>query len=153
MPVLQEMDIERRVAILKRLRKYLAIQRDKFHSYLDVLERQESDILNDNTEKLQAHVELGQSIVKEIYAFQKVIDPLEDMYRMAYPKREEEIPALKKSLDHIKEQVLERNKNNQNLLRDKMGHVRKKISDIRTTRKLTSVLTPEPTPTLIDTTA
>ena len=153
MPVLQEMDIERRVAILKRLRKYLAIQRDKFHSYLDVLERQESDILNDNTEKLQAHVELEQSIVKEIYAFQKVIDPLEDMYRMAYPKREEEIPALKTSLEHIKEQVLERNKNNQNLLRDKMGDVRKKISDIRTTRKLTSVLAPEPTPTLIDTTA
>ena len=147
------MDIERRVAILKRLRKYLAIQRDKFHSYLDVLERQESDILNDNTEKLQAHVELEQSIVKEIYAFQKVIDPLEDMYRMAYPKREEEIPALKTSLEHIKEQVLERNKNNQNLLRDKMGDVRKKISDIRTTRKLTSVLAPEPTPTLIDTTA
>ena len=147
------MDIERRVAILKRLRKYLKVQRERFHAYLDVLERQESDILNDNTEKLQAHVELEQSIVKEIYAFQKVIDPLEDMYRMAYPKREEEIPAIKKSLDHIKEQVLERNKNNQNLLREKMGNVRKKIGDIRTTRKLTSVLASEPTPTLIDTTA
>ncbi|MAG13030.1 MAG: flagellar biosynthesis protein FlgN [Spirochaetales bacterium] len=153
MPVLQETELAERVAILKRLRKHLTIQREKFRSYLDVLERQGSDIENEDTEKLQAHVELEKLIVNEIYAFQKVIDPLQDMYRAAYPAREAEIPAIQKSLDHLKEQVLERNKRNQNLLRKKMGHVRRKISDIRATRKLTTVMTPPPVPTLIDTTA
>ncbi|MBT3276141.1 MAG: hypothetical protein HN368_23535, partial [Spirochaetales bacterium] len=92
-------------------------------------------------------------IVMEISSFQKVIDPLEDMYRMAYPTHETEIPAIKESLSKIREGVLERNQHNQELLRTSMGEMRQKISDLRSIRKLTTPILSEPVPTLIDTTA
>jgi hypothetical protein len=146
-------EVEQRVAILKRLKQLLFGQREKFRSYLDLLERQETDIINNDSEKLTAHMELEKSIVMEISSFQKVIDPLEDMYRMAYPTHETEIPAIKESLSKIREGVLERNQHNQELLRTSMGEMRQKISDLRSIRKLTTPILSEPVPTLIDTTA
>jgi hypothetical protein len=155
MTALNDNELKQRVAILKRLKTLLTAQRDKFKSYLDVLEHQETDIIEGDTDKLEAHVALEKSIVKEIYAFQRVIDPLEDMYRMAYPRREEEneVPAIRESLERIKEEVLSRNKQNQELLSRSMTAVREKIKGIRSFRKLNGVLTPESAPSFIDTTA
>ena len=148
-------EVTQRVAILKRLKKLLLAQREKFRTYLEVLEHQETDIAEEDTRKLQAHVDLEKSIVKEIYAFQKVIDPLQDMYRMAYPHREEEreVPAIRDSLERIKEEVLVRNRKNQALLDSSMSVVRGKIKGLRSLRKLSTILPAESTPSLIDTTA
>jgi hypothetical protein len=155
MPVLDKQEVEKRVAVLKRLKKLLLGQRDKFKTYLDVLEHQEQDIADGDTDKLEAHVALEKEIVSEIFSFQKVIDPLEDMYRMAYPNRDEEaeIPQIKESLEKIREEVLDRNRHNQELLRQSIGSLRQKIADIKAMRKMTSVMPMESTPTLIDTSA
>ena len=155
MSVLDTKEVTQRVAILKRLKKLLFAQRDKFRSYLDLLEHQETHIAEGDTRKLEAHVELEKSIVKEIYAFQKVIDPLQDMYRMAYPYSEEEseVPAIRDSLERIKEEVLVRNKQNQDLLDSGMTQVRGKIKGLRSLRKLTGTRSTESIPSLIDTTA
>lgn len=155
MTALDKKEVEHRVAVLKRLKDLLLGQREKFRTYLDILEHQENDIADGDTERLHEHVEFEQAIVSEIYSFQKAIDPLEDMYRMAYPEREEEteIPALRESLERIREEVLVRNEHNQELLRKGMGELRQKIKGLRSVRKLTSVLPVEPRPTLIDTTA
>lgn len=154
MIALETEEVKQRVAILKRLKKLLLAQREKFKTYLDILENQETDIENGDTRKLEAHVELEKSVVKEIYAFQKVIDPLEDMYRMAYPHREEtEVPEIRNSLDRIKEEVLDRNRKNQDLLDRSMTAVRGKIKGLRSLRKLSGILPTETTPSLIDTTA
>jgi hypothetical protein len=155
MSALDTKEVTQRVAILKRLKKLLLAQRDKFRTYLDVLEHQETDIAEGDTHKLEAHVELEKSIVKEIYAFQKVIDPLQDMYRMVYPHREEEgeVPAIRDSLERIKEEVLVRNKQNQDLLDSSMTQVRGKIKGLRSLRKLTGIRATESVPSLIDTTA
>ena len=100
-------------------------------------------------------MELEKSIVKEIYSFQKVIDPLQDMYRMAYPHKDEEgeVPAIRSSLERIKEEVLVRNKQNQDLLDKNMTVVRGKIKGLRSLRKLSGILPTESTPSFIDTTA
>jgi|APSaa5957512622_1039677.scaffolds.fasta_scaffold266267_1 hypothetical protein len=155
MAALDTQEVEQRVAVLKRLKKLLFGQREKFRTYLDVLEHQETDIAEGDTDKLQAHVALEKAIVSEIYSFQKVIDPLEDMYRLAYPNREEEteIYEIKGSLDKIRDEVLDRNRRNQELLRNDMGSLRQTIAGVRSLRKLTSVMPMESTPTLIDTTA
>ena len=155
MTVWDRKEVEQRVAVLKRLKKLLLGQREKFRTYLNVLEHQGTDIAEGDMGKLEAHVALEKAIVSEIYSFQKVIDPLEDMYRMAYPNREEEteIHAIKGSLDRIREEVLDRNRHNQELLRKDMGSLRQTIAEIRTVRKLKSVMPLESTPTLIDTTA
>ena len=150
MTTVDEVELQRRVAILKRLRENLLSQRAKFFKYLSVLEKQEFDIINEDTDKLEAHIEMEQSIVREIFTFQKVINPLEELYHSAYPAREPEIPELKKSLENLKLQVLERNKRNQGLLREHMTQIRQKIIELRSNTALKSVFSTEPTPTLID---
>ena len=143
-------EVDRRVAILTKLRENLLSQRNRFQRYLDVLEREEADIVEGDTERLEAHVELEKSVVSEIFAFQKAIDPLEDLYRAAYPHREAEIPVLKASLDGLKRKVLDRNKRNQELLRERMTHLRGKIMEVGAHRKLRSSFSSTPTPSLVD---
>ena len=64
--------LEERIQIIKRLRDYLQKQREKFRSYLQGLDNQETAIRVDDTESLQIHVELEQSIVGEIYTLQNL---------------------------------------------------------------------------------
>ena len=147
---LEEREVKQRVAILRRLREALNTQRQKFQKYLFVLEHEESDIINGEMDRLAAHVELEQSIVKEIGAVQKVIDPLADMYRMAYPQREEDIPEIMTSLESLKTQVLERNIKNQQLLRRQMTNLRSKILDLQSHKRAKSVFSANETPVLVD---
>lgn len=150
MTALGEAEISERVAILKKLRAVLLAQRDKFYDYLNVLEHQENDIREADEEKLTAHMELEQSIVREIFSFQKIIDPLHDIYRIAYPQSDGDIQALESSLETLKTKVLDRNKRNQDLLRGRMTEIRKKIVDVRTNKRPNAVYSTQSEPTLID---
>lgn len=143
-------EVSERVAILKKLRKALLAQREKFREYLAVLERQETDIIERDADKLEAHVELEQMIVREIYSFQKVIDPLSEMYRIAYPAREHDVVELETSLEHLREQVLDRNQQNQELLKEYMVTLRRQIADIRSGRTRKLSYGGQPAPSLID---
>lgn len=144
----RDYEVEERVSILKRLKRALQSQRDKFRAYLDVLARQEEDILARDVEKLQSHAELEQSIVREIYSIQRVIDPLKDMYEMAYPTRGFEIPELETTLHRLEAEVLDRNQRNQQLLKSHMVEIKREIADLRS-RKLRKP-TSKPEPALID---
>lgn len=128
-------EIEERVKLLKKLRDSLLNQRTKFQQYLEVLEHQEQDILENDIDKLQHHSELEKAIVHEIFTFQKVVDPLEEMYRAAYPAQEPEIPKLRTTLEKMKVQVIERSRQNQDLLRRKMEEIRGEIQGIKKMRK------------------
>ena len=81
---LSQTELDQRVAVLKRFRELLASQRDKFRSYMDLLDHQKRDIESGDVDALVAHVEAEQGIVAEIFAVQKVIAPLEDLYRAVY---------------------------------------------------------------------
>jgi len=129
---LGQKELEERVSILKRFRELLLAQREKFNKYLIVLEKQKDDIKTEDVDKLVAHVEIEQEIVKEIFTFQKVIDPLEDMYRAAYPmSADAEIPELKASLDDLKTLVIEKNKENRSLLEQRMNMLRNEVLSLR----------------------
>ncbi len=104
--------IEQRVAILRKLKEHLLHQRTKFKEYLRLLELEEQDIHAGDAKKLKIHTEMGKNIIQEIYAFQKVIDPMEDMYRMAYPVEDAELPEIQASLKILKEEVQKRNQRN-----------------------------------------
>lgn len=132
---LTESEIEERVAILKNLRDYLTKKRDRLYTYLEVLDHEEEDILRDDAEKLKAHTEVEQNIVKEIYAFQKVMDPLEEMYRAAYPSKDPETSRLKQTIKHIQDEVLKRSKRNQKLLAERMEEVRNEVRSLRKINK------------------
>ena len=78
---LSQDEINERVAILKRFRHLLEQQRNKFKEYLVVLEKQEEGIKSEDDTVIVAQAELEQQIVSNITNLQKVIVPIENMYK------------------------------------------------------------------------
>jgi hypothetical protein len=124
-------EVAQRVAVLKRFRELLVNQRDRFHDYLQVLDKQKDVIEKGDAEALISHVELEEKIVADIYAIQKVVDPLEDLYKSAYPEREAEVPKLKAALDELKAEAVARSERNRNLLSKRMEELRTEIKTLR----------------------
>ena len=133
MAVRTDAELGQRVAALKRFRELLVQQRAKFENYLKVLDHERADIESGDVDKLAAHVEIEEAIVSEIFTFQKVIDPLERIYRSAYPAAAEDpdLPELRGTLEELKVEVLRRNAENRALLKRKMEIVRNEITGFR----------------------
>ncbi|HOZ72404.1 MAG TPA: flagellar export chaperone FlgN [Spirochaetales bacterium] len=128
---LSRQELDERVAVLKRFRELLVRQRDKFNEYMSLLERQRTDIESGDVDALVAHVELEQGIVSEIFAVQKVIEPLEDMYRSAYRGAEPEgVAELRSTLSELKDEVVVRNSENRALLKQRMDMLRHEIMSV-----------------------
>ncbi len=133
MAVRTDAELGQRVAALRRFRELLVQQRVKFENYLKVLDHERADIESGDVDRLAAHVEIEEAIVSEIFTFQKVIDPLERIYRTAYPAAAEDpdLPALRGSLEGLRAEVLRRNAENRALLKSKMELVRSEIAGFR----------------------
>ncbi|MDR2211605.1 MAG: flagellar biosynthesis protein FlgN [Spirochaetaceae bacterium] len=141
--VLNSGEVERRVAILKRFRELLSQQRDRFRQYLDVLDKQKNVIEQGNADDLIAHVELEEKIVGDIFAIQKVIDPLEDMYRRIFsparpmedtgtlPREIHEVPTLKAALEELKAEAVIRSGRNRELLAKRLEEIRTEMKTLR----------------------
>ena len=129
---LTQEQIEGRVALLKRFRQLLEEQRSKFREYLVVLERQAQTISTNNIDAMVRHTEIEQSIVSELYSIQKVIDPLEVMYRDIHPGASDtEIPKLKTDLEHLRKEVLVQNEKNRELLKSHMTVLRQQVLSLK----------------------
>jgi hypothetical protein len=138
-------ELARRVAVLRRFRTLLEEQRARFRSYLEVLDKQQGIIETGSAEDLLAHVELEERIVADIFSIQKVIDPLEDMYRAAVsgfapapggktrfrPAEADEVPDLKAALEDLKNEALIRSRQNKELLSKRMVELRSEIQALR----------------------
>lgn len=127
-------EVMQRVAVLKKLRSYLVKQREHFMSYLTLLDREEDAITSGDIEKLELHVELEHKLLKDIFAFQKVIAPLKDMYRSAFPGGNVEIEQLDESIESLKKKALAHNAENRRLLKLQMDVLKEKISELRIPR-------------------
>lgn len=125
---LSQQELDERVAILKRLRQLLEQQRSKFQEYLVVLEKQETSISNDNDESLVAQAELEQQIVSNISNLQRVIVPMEDLYKSKGITENSEIPQLKADLSKLQQEVLSKNEKNRTLLKEHIIQIRNKIN-------------------------
>ena len=141
---------DRNAAVLMRLREMLVRQRRKFASYLDVLEREEEAIREGDADRLAACVELEGSVIADIYALKKVIDPLEDLYQAAWPEREPAVTELKSTLERMSTEVIEKNAANRALLRQKMDEMRQEIASLRRWPRPTSSFAHAATPSLVD---
>jgi len=128
-----DQELGQRVATLRRFRELLTQQRAKFENYLELLDRERSDIESGDVDKLSAHVEIEEAIVSEIFTFQKVINPMEELYRAAYPAAADdtELPELRGTLDELKDEVLRRNAENRALLKRQMDAVRAEMAGFR----------------------
>jgi hypothetical protein len=132
-------ELAQRVAVLKRFKILLTQQRDRFRSYLEVLDKQKDIIETGSAEDLLAHVELEEKIVADIFSIQKVINPLEDMYRAAistYGNRGAmedslDVPDLKSTLEDLKNEAVVRSTRNKELLSKRMVELRTEIKTLR----------------------
>jgi hypothetical protein len=140
-------ELAQRVAVLKRFRTLLAQQRDRFRSYLEVLDKQKDIIEKGEPEELIAHVELEEKIVADIFSIQKVIDPLEDMYWAAVSGFEpaqasrtgpraaaqdsDEVRSLKSALEGLKGEAVLRSTRNKEMLSKRMAELRSEIKSLR----------------------
>ncbi|MEI6875988.1 MAG: flagellar biosynthesis protein FlgN [Spirochaetota bacterium] len=131
MAAVYEGEIQKRVALLRRLRELLKEQRGKFEKYLNVLDHEKKDIESGDVERLVAHVEIEEAIVSEIYTFQKVIDPLEELYQAELSPGVQDIHGLRDSLKEMKSEVLKRNAENRTLLKSRMDIVRGEVLALR----------------------
>jgi len=126
------MDHSERVAMLHRLRDMLVQQRAKFQNYLEILDSEEAAIRDRDVDALEDYVQLEASVLAEIHSFQKVIRPLESLYRSAYPNEESQIPPLRDSLARLRAQVLERNEQNRALMRERIDELKREVSSLKT---------------------
>ena len=137
-------ELAQRVAILRRFKTLLTQQRDRFKSYLDLLDKQQNVIEGGSAEELLTYVEIEEKIVADIFSIQKVIDPLEEMYYSVIsgqnpakiPVRSDnsnpdEVPGLKASLEKLKSEAVIRSTKNKELLSKRMLELRSEIKALR----------------------
>ena len=139
-------ELAQRVAILRRFKTLLTQQRDRFRAYLDVLDKQEIVIESGSAEDLLSYVEMEEKIVADIFSIQKVIDPLEEMYRSVISgfgpgkapssdtlKSEgaDEVPDIKAALEDLKSEAVIRSTKNKELLSKRIVELRHEIKALR----------------------
>jgi len=138
-------ELAQRVAILKRFKILLSQQRERFKSYLDLLDKQQNVIESGSAEDLLTYVEIEEKIVADIFSIQKVIDPLEEMYnsvvsgqdqlqlaaKLENSGNQEEVPSLKASLENLKNEAVMRSTKNKELLSKRMIELRQEITTLR----------------------
>jgi len=129
---ISEEELAQRVAIVRRFRELLIQQRERFHNYLAVLEKQQTIIKTGSAEELLAQVELEEQIVADIFSLQKVINPLEDMYRTTVPfSPADDVPALKVALENLKIRAISQFAYNKDLLSSRMAELRTEIKELK----------------------
>ena len=129
-------EIAERTAVLRRFRELLQAQRDRFRSYLDVLERQKDTIEKSDAADLIKYVELEEKIVADIHSIQKVIDPMEDLYRAVSGSpvkqtEKDEVADIKNTLDDLKKEAVVRSQRNRDLLSKRIIELRTEIESLR----------------------
>jgi len=137
-------ELAQRVAVLKRFKTLLSQQRDRFRSYLDLLDKQQNVIESGSAEDLLTYVEIEEKIVADIFSIQKVIDPLEEMYYTVMANNpaklplksdaaagQDEVPGLKASLEKLKSEAVIRSTKNKELLSKRMLELRSEIKTLR----------------------
>jgi chromosome segregation ATPase len=128
-------EVEERIAVLKRLRFLLEEQRNKFKEYLTVLEKQQTSIDTEDSEALIKHSELEQQIVKNISNLQKVIVPMNKMYKTIAKtsnnpeSHDAEISKIQNELADLQQKVLTQNKINRDLLRVHLENIKRQIAN------------------------
>jgi DNA-binding transcriptional MerR regulator len=132
---LSQKEVNQRTAVLRRFKELLKAQRDRFQTYLEALDKSREVIEQGTAEDLLRHVELEEKIVADIYSIQKVIDPLEHMYRAARPSVRDpggdSVSGLKSALEGLKTETALRTERNRALLSKRMTELRNEIKTLR----------------------
>lgn len=135
MAEISQEELNERVALLKKFKQLLQQQRGKFQEYLNVLEKQQDSITEEDPEKLLAHTELEQQVVKNLSNLQKVIVPMTKMYRktsnLQTVTEDVEIQKLQNELSDLQNKVLKQNEINRDLLRIHIDQIKAHLNNFK----------------------
>lgn len=141
MAEISQEELNERVALLKKFRSLLEQQRGKFQEYLNVLEKQQDSITDENPEALLAHTELEQQVVKNLANLQKVIVPMTKLYHSKNPLQTSaettEITKIQDELSDLQNKVLKQNEINRDLLRIHMEQLKTRLANMKNPYKNT----------------
>jgi hypothetical protein len=147
-------EIRNRVSVLRRFKELLIEQRQRLHSYIEILDKQKDVIEKGRTEDLLAHVELEESVVAGIVSLQKSIEPMRSVYEFAAASGDtgNGIPELNLTLENLKIEAARRAENNKVLLQKRMAQVRDELKNLRNNpyAKRKSIYSGDQSATLLD---
>jgi hypothetical protein len=122
-----ETEVASRVLLLKRFRTLLLQQRERFESYITVLDKQKDKIEAGSVEDIITHVELEEKIIGDIISIQKVVEPMRAVISGAPPEME----RITSTIDALRVEAAARVARNKTLLSTRMGEIRTELDALR----------------------
>ena len=147
-----EAEVASRVVLLKRFRTLLLQQKERFESYLTVLDKQKDKIETSSVEDLIAHVELEEKIVGDIISIQKVVEPMRAIVPAAALMASPDVGHIASTFETLRVEAAARVTRNKNLLQSRMEEIRMEINALRVNpfARRPSPFSSGDTPSLID---
>ncbi|MHC6203296.1 flagellar biosynthesis protein FlgN [Breznakiellaceae bacterium SP9] len=128
-------ELKQRVALIRRFKELLSAQRERFKTYLDVLDKQKTSIEQGSTDDIESHIELEEHIIADIFSIQHVIEPLETIYNTAKGSDESpqsaSIQGFKVSLESLKTEASAKIEQNKELLSRRMSTLHSELRILR----------------------
>lgn len=128
-PPLSHDELAERISIVRELREALVRQRDQFRAYLEHLEQLEA--AGPAARSIHHELKTEQAIAHEILMLQRSIEPLEVLYRAAYPRSVGEIQRLSESLARVKRHVFALIERDRTALRDEVRKLRDQVKRLK----------------------
>jgi hypothetical protein len=147
-----ETEVASRVLLLKRFRTLLLQQRERFESYIMVLDKQKEKIEEGSVEDLITHVEFEEKIIGDIISIQKVVEPMRAVISGAALTTAPEVEHITSTIDALRTEAAARIVRNKNLLSTRMGEIRTELNALRVNpfARRKSPFASEDTPSFID---
>ena len=133
-PDIDEQEINRRVAFLRRFKETLTRQRERFQAYLDLLERG-CDTEDSPEDVLEFHITLEEAVVRDIATFERTLRPLEAMYEAHEADDDTDIPQIRNALTRTREDLLHRTHLNREKLRLQIESITRSRTPVLIARK------------------
>jgi hypothetical protein len=122
--------------LAKKIRENLVSQRNKLEEYLTILEKENNDIIEEDADKLIAHIDLEKNIIEDLTDFKKILEPLEKMYSNSPYKKDDNLMNLKTSLDRLTGQVKEKSVANKEKLEIVLEKVKLNLANVSAKNKI-----------------
>lgn len=124
-------DLDQRVAVLRRYRRMLDLQKERLSSYLEVVDSREAALNSGAFEDFETYTVLEQEAVKGIQTVQRCLEPLKQLYLELHPEGSPDIAQLEDRLERLRLEVLRRNEQSRSALKTYAATLRTEITKLR----------------------
>ena len=145
-----EESLDQRIAVLRRYRRMLELQRERLQDYLVLIDTRENAVKAGDVDSLEQYTQAEQGVIKGIMAVQRCLEPLADLYRQAAPEGSPDIDELHVRLEGLRQKIIDRNEESMGLLKGQMDQLRLEINTIRVPRTMRSVYAQAAAPQLLN---